>query len=371
VFFANGFFAPACVGAQRHIGASTVYNERIFSMFSRLTSVLLLMASLVPTVYGREIVDMAGRKVTVPDKITRLYAPSPYGAYMMYAIAPDMMTGRIFEHRGNTDKFLPPQLKGLPVIGGMGMGPNANPETLIKSHPQVLIMWKNDKNPVDERTIASLNKLNIPYVFVAADNMYDYPNAMRFLGRLLHREQRAEQMARAATRILNNTGAVVRKVPANRRPRVYYAEGVDGLSTECNDSIHTELLRLTGDVDVDRCHTSSHMGMEKISLEQVIMDRPDVIVAQEKLFYDRVYKDPAWQQVKAVREHRVYLIPHDPLNWFDRPPSFMRFLGLVWLTHCLYPNAYPVDLTREAKSFYKTFLGVTLTDQDVREIIYQ
>jgi len=31
---------------------------------------------------------------------------------------------------------------------------------------------------------------------------------------------------------------------ANQRPKVYYAEGVDGLSTECNDSIHTELLRV-------------------------------------------------------------------------------------------------------------------------------
>jgi iron complex transport system substrate-binding protein len=342
-------------------------------MIPRLTSMLLLIASIVPAAYGREIVDMTGRKVTVPDNITRLYAPSPYGAYMMYALAPDLMTGRIFERQGNTAKFLPKQLNGLPVIGGMpmGPGPTANPEILIKSHPQVLIMWRNDKNSVDERTIASLNKLNIPYVFVAAANMYDYPEAIRFLGRLLHREQRAGQMARAATKILNDTGAAVKRVPPNRRPKVYYAEGVDGLSTECNDSIHTELLRLVGDVDVHRCHTSSHMGMEKISLEQIIMDSPDVIVAQEKFFYDKVYKDPAWQQVKAVREHRVYLIPHDPLNWFDRPPSFMRFLGLQWLTNRLYPHAYPIDINRETKSFYKTFLGVTLTDQDVREIIYQ
>jgi iron complex transport system substrate-binding protein len=337
----------------------------------RLIPVLLLMASLIPFAYGREIVDMSGRKVTVPDHITRLYAPSPYGAYLMYALAPDLMTGLIFERQNNTTKFLPKQLDGLPVIGGLGGGPNANPETLIKSHPQVLIMWKNDRNPVDDRTTAMLNKLNIPYVFVEASNMTEYPGAIRFLGHLLHREKRAEEMAKAAEKILASTGSVVNKIPQDLRPKVYYAEGVDGLSTECNDSIHTELLRLDGDVDVHRCHTASHMGMEKISLEQIIMDRPDVIVAQEKFFYDKVYKDPAWQEVKAVREHRVYLIPRTPLNWFDRPPSFMRFMGLEWLTKCLYPRQYPIDIVKQTKSFYKTFLGVTLTDQDVREIIQQ
>jgi iron complex transport system substrate-binding protein len=342
-----------------------------YAMNLRFTPVLLLMASLISSAYGREIVDMSGRKVTLPDHITRLYAPSPYGAYMMYALAPDLMTGLMFERQNNTSKFLPKQLDGLPVIGGMGMGPNANPETLIKSHPQVLIMWKNDRNPIDDRTITMLDKLNIPYVFVEASNMTEYPGAIRFLGQLLHREPRAEQMAKAAEKILASTTAAVNKVPANQRPKVFYAEGVDGLSTECNDSIHTELLRLDGDVDIYRCHTSSHMGMEKISLEQIIMDRPDVIVAQEKFFYDKVYQDSAWQQVKAVREHRVYLIPRTPLNWFDRPPSFMRFMGLEWLTNCLYPKQYPLDIVKQTKSFYKTFLGVTLTDQDVREIIQQ
>jgi iron complex transport system substrate-binding protein len=152
---------------------------------------------------------------------------------------------------------------------------------------------------------------------------------------------------------------------------IKYAEGVDGLSTECNDSIHTELLRLVGDVDVHRCHTASHVGMEKISLEQVILYAPDVILAQERFFYDKVLKDPAWQQVKAVKEGRVYLIPRTPLNWFDRPPSFMRFMGLEWLANRLYPAEYSIDLTKETKSFYDMFLGLKLSDQEVREIIPQ
>lgn len=338
-------------------------------MVSRLSAIILLLASLAPALHAREITDMMGRKITVPDKIERLYAPSPYGAYMMYALAPDLMTGLVFAPKETDKKFLPKSLWNLPVIGG---GPQAmNPETMAKSRPQLLVVWKNDNNPVADRQTEQFDKLGIPYVFVVADGMTGYPDAIRFLGRLTGREKRAEEMARLMTKILKDVKAAVNKVPAAKRPKVYYAEGVDGLSTECNDSIHTQVLQLAGDVDIHRCHTSSHMGMEKISLEQIMIDAPDVIVAQEKMFYDKVYQDPAWQQVKAVREHKVFLIPHAPLNWFDRPPSFMRFLGLQWTTAHLYPASYPVDMVTETKTFYRVLLGATLTDQDVREILQQ
>jgi iron complex transport system substrate-binding protein len=157
----------------------------------------------------------------------------------------------------------------------------------------------------------------------------------------------------------------------NRRPRVYYAEGVDGLCTECDDSIHVQLMKLAGDVNIHRCHTSSHKGFEKISLEQVIMYNPDVIVAQEKVFYDKVLKDAAWSRIKAVREGRVYLIPRAPFNWFDRPPSFMRILGLKWLMHSLYPKEYPLDMIKEARDFYSLFLGVNLSAEDAERVIYR
>ena len=181
----------------------------------------------------REITDMMGRKVTVPDKIERLYAPSPYGAYMMYAIAPELMTGLVFAPKDGDKKFLPKVLWDLPVIGG---GPRAaNPETLAKSNPQLLIVWKNDANPVNDKQNEQLAKLGIPYVFVVADGMSGYPAAIRFLGKLTGREERAEAMAKLVEKTLADVQAAVNQVPAEKRPKVYYAEGTDGLASECND----------------------------------------------------------------------------------------------------------------------------------------
>jgi len=340
-------------------------------MAKKLFAVMAVLATLVGQAYAREVVDMVGRKVTIPDDLKRVYAPSPYGAYMMYAIAPDLMSGLMFLPKESDKKFLPKTLQGLPVIGGVGAGPNANPEMLLKTDTQLLIIWRAEAKPITEQTTALYDKTGIPYVFVSATTLSEYPDAIRFLGKLLHREERAEKMAKMAEKILADTSAAVARVPQAQKPKVYYAEGVDGLSTECNDSIHVQLLMLDGDVDVHRCHTSSHMGLEKISLEQVMQYSPDVIVAQESMFTDKVYSDPAWRDVKAVKDHRVYLIPRTPLNWFDRPPSFMRFLGLEWLTNKLYPGQYPVDMIKEAQKFYSTFLGVELSDSDAREVLGQ
>ena len=331
--------------------------------------VLMLLCALVAHANAREIVDMAGRKVVIPDNLKRLYAPSPYGAYMMYAIAPDLMSGLIFKLRDGERELLPKSLLDLPVIGGRGVGPSANAEMYLKTGTQLLVIWQAEPGPIQERSTAELDKLGIPYVFVSATTLDEYPKAIRFLGGLTHREARAEKMARLAEKILADTRAAVARVPNSRRPKVYYAEGVDGLSTECNDSIHVQLLMLMGDVDVHRCHTANHMGMEKISLEQVMLYNPDVIVAQERIFTGKVYGDPAWQQLSAVRQHHVLLVPRQPLNWFDRPPSFMRFLGLQWITANLYPAQYPVDMRKETRTFYRTFFGGEFTDQQLKEIL--
>jgi iron complex transport system substrate-binding protein len=64
----------------------------------------------------------------------------------------------------------------------------------------------------------------------------------------------------------------------------------------------------------------------------------------------------------------VWFIPDLPLNWFDRPPSFMRFLGLQWLAHRLYPQRFSVDLHGESRRFYKQFLGVELDEAQLEMI---
>ncbi|HVN98128.1 MAG TPA: ABC transporter substrate-binding protein [Syntrophorhabdaceae bacterium] len=349
-------------------------KQRNFGIIALIIALLVPALTSLSTANAREVVDMAGRTVTLPDSIGKVYAPSPYGSFIMYSVDPSMLPGLNLSIKDEDKKYFPKEVANLPVIGSLGgQGQAANVEILLKAKPDLLIMWSANKSAINERSEESIKKLNIPFVYAVAESLSDYPEVYLFLGRLLKREDRTKQLSGYFRKTLDDVKNTVSKIPAEKRPTVYYAEGVDGLSTECNDSIHVELLQLAGDRNVHRCHTSSHVGFEKVSMEQIMLYNPDVIVAQEKVFYDKVVreKSPVWQNIKAVKEGRVYLIPRHPFNWFDRPPSFMRILGLKWLMNCLYPNDYRIDIVKEARDFYRLFLGTSLSEQDIRQVIYQ
>jgi iron complex transport system substrate-binding protein len=336
-----------------------------------LLVLLFLFAISATLADSREITDMAGRKVMVPDSIKKVYAPSAYGAYVMYSIDPTLLAGLIFPAREEDKKYLPRDAQSLPVIGSLfGQRQTGTIELLLKSKPDLIVLWAAKKSALDEKAETTLKKLNLPYVYAVAESMDDYNDVYLFLGRLLGREERTEKLASYWRKTLSEARAVISRIPPDRRLTVYYAEEADGLSTECDDSIHVELLKLTGDTNVHRCHASSHMGMEKLSLERVKLYNPDVIIAQETAFFDKVFKDPVWRVIKAVNEGRVYLIPRTPFTWFDRPPSFMRIIGLQWLMKCLYPNEYRIDIVKEAREFYKLFLQVDLSDEEIRNLVY-
>ncbi|NTU43252.1 MAG: hypothetical protein HGA78_09450 [Nitrospirales bacterium] len=47
----------------------------------------------------------------------------------------------------------------------------------------------------------------------------------------------------------------------------------------------------------------------------------------------------------------------------------MRLLGAKWLASTLYPTRYAIDMVKETKGFYRLFLGVDITDSEVRGIL--
>jgi iron complex transport system substrate-binding protein len=75
---------------------------------------------------ARDVVDMRGRKVTLPDHIEKVFATSPPGTYLVYAIDPQLLVGLNFPLWDTERKHTVPRLQTLPVIGGtVGMaGPS-------------------------------------------------------------------------------------------------------------------------------------------------------------------------------------------------------------------------------------------------------
>ena len=319
---------------------------------------------------AREIVDMTGRRVTVPDVIRQVFGTSPPATYMVYAMDPGMLAGLNSPLTQSEKQYIDPRLQPLPVIGGwFGQGRVSNLETLIEVRPDILLTWMFQQSALNAKIEAALKPFGIPVVYIRLESLADYPAAFRFLGGLLDRRERAEALCRYAEQTLEQVARVAATLPDGDRVSVYYAEGADGLSTECHSSIHAQLIPLSGGENPHRCSDSSTFGMQKVSMEQVLEYNPQVIIAHEPLFFTAIQTDSKWKTIRAVRDGRIYRIPSAPFNWFDRPPSFMRLLGVRWLAHQLYPDAYPIDLIAETRNFYQLFLNVSLDEAAARELL--
>ena len=329
---------------------------------------LLLLA--LARAEARDIVDMKGRTLTIPDEITKVVGVSPPGTYLLYAIDPSLVAGLNFPLWDTERKYTVPLYHRLPVVGGLaGQSRTMNKEVLLKVRPDFLLHWAWREDSSNDKFLASMATMPFPVVCVRMEGIADYPQALRFVGNVTGRKARGEELASYAEEALAKAATTAAAIPRERWVRVYYAEGTDGLSTEREHSVHAELIPLAGGINVHKGAEVDHYGMEKISMEQLLLYDPEIILVKERAFFTTISADPRWKRLKAVREGRVHLIPYAPFNWFDRPPSFMRLLGVKWLLNLLHPEAAPFDMVAETRTFYSLFLGVTLSDDEAREVL--
>ena len=335
----------------------------------RAICTLVFFFILSPLAFSREITDMTGRKVTVPDTITKVFGSAPPITYLIYAIDPNLLAGLYMPLAKIDQPYLNPVVHQLPVLGGWhGQGRTPNIEMLLNVKPDMTLLWANGYFDL-EKHIEALNKVNMPTVSIKIDRLTDHLETLPFLGELLQRQERTQQLAAYIRDTLTSVQNALANLPESERLTVYYAQGVEGLNTDCDQSFHAEVINLAGGRNVYQCAQTDLFGMVATSMEQVMTWNPQVIVAQEKAFYEKVYIDPRWQNIAAVKNHRVYLIPRIPFNWFDRPPSFMRAIGVKWFAHLLYPKIYSVNINQETQQFYKLFLNIDLSEQALQAIL--
>jgi len=334
---------------------------------------LFFVTAFAATSETREVTDMDGRKVIVPKTINKVCADWPPVMYLLYAMDPSLLAGINSPFTDKQKEYLCVSARTLPVVGGFfGQGQTTNIEALLKVKPDLIIAEKWGDKALKSKSEDILGTFGIPVVYVNLETTRDYPNAILFLGELFGREARARTLSAYGKAVFEKVNTAVRSIPSNKRPRIYYAEGVTGLNTECHTSFHAELIALAGATNVHHCANGLFKvkGRDQVSIEQVLKYDPEVIFAAEPSFYQQVFKDVRWRNLRAVRTGRVYLTPRLLFDWFDRPPSFMRLLGLQWVAWHLYPEVYRIDMTEEARRFYRIFLGVDIPLDTMKRLLF-
>lgn len=317
---------------------------------------LLLLSLFLMQLHARVIVDDYGRSVEIPLHITKIYAASPPLTMSLLAFDSKLISALNFPFKEDQKLYAGAAFDKSIAGGFFGQGQTPNFELLASSKPDVILMW--GKMNGAGKVLSKLKMLGIPVLLVRNDSINDLVSQFELYAKLTGNTKRAEELIAYTKETLNLFASLQPKLAQIKRVRYYFAEGIDGLSSECDGSFHLEPFNYAGAKNTLDCKMSSNYGMEKISMENILLADPDVIVAMEPAFVENIYENPSWQNLKAVQNKQVFTVPFIPFNYITRPPSFMRLLGIRWLIHTFYPTLLASSSDEELKRFNKLFFGV-------------
>lgn len=327
-----------------------------------------LSASLLAPRAARadNVIDGAGRAIRVPNTVTRVFPAGPPAAILLYTLAPELLLGWPRANRPEECALLRPDICARPEVGRLtGRGNTANLELVLALKPDLII----DSGSVDGTYVSLADRVQqqtgIPYALLDG-RFAKIPDSYRTLGALTGRRGAAQLFADHAQTTMTTVSQRVAKLPSDKRPRVYYARGPKGLETGLGGSINVETIEFLGARNVAG---DSRGGLANVSIEQVLLWDPEVIVTIDKDFAAAVRQDRAWSTVTAVRNGRVHLSPKLPFGWVDFPPSVNRLIGLWWLAKILYPSQFPEDLKKLTRTFYRDFYHVEVSDAQIDGIL--
>ena len=229
-------------------------------MRRRVIIAVCLISSALAT--AAEVTDATGHSITVPDHVQRVVAAGPSAGILLGAVVPEMMLG-----------------------------------------------WPG---PLSQQASALLLDGDLAKI----------PGAMRTPGRILHREERAEVLARFADAAL--------ALPAGGpQPGGLYARGsADDYAAAPGTDVTAVFTRPGWRV----LAPEGHGRFRLVTVEAVAALDPDWLVFADRVMTHVLRTDPAWQRLRAVHSGHAVVAPSPPFGWVDKSPSINRPIGLGWLS---------------------------------------
>ena len=307
----------------------------------------------------RVFTDSVGREVEVPAQIDKVALSGPMAQIVLFALCPDKLVGVSNAWSTEAEQYLDEKYFTMPEIGQLYGGKGElNPETLLQSGAQIVIDVGEPKGSIAEDLDALQEQTGIPFVHITATTETT-GDAYRMLGDLLNMKDEAETLAAYCEKVYDRTVSIAGSV---EKANVLYVTGDMGQNVIASGSYHAEILDLlTNNLAVVDEPSSKGTGNE-VSMEQILTWDPDVVIFAPESIYDTVADDAAWQSVTAIKNGAYYEVPFVPYNWMGFPPSVQRYLGMMWLSKVLYPDATAeYDLFSDVQEYYKLFYHCDLT----------
>jgi len=352
-----------------------------------------LMVLLAATAQARQIVDVAGRTVAVPDRVERLILGEGRFLIALGLLEGKALPQKVVGTMGEFERLDPDNyalyLKHFPVIGklprvGQTSSESFSAEAAIALKPQVAVFGIAGHGPSlkDQSVIDQLNAAGVAVAFIdfRNDPLVNAPKSMKLLGELLGREA----AARAYVDFYNGELARVSEglKGVTKKPTVFLESRV-GLREECCETMvggmMGRFIDAAGGDNLARALVPGEVGT--VNLEYLLTRQPDVYIATAignstlvttaprrilmgaqagkadvEASLARSLQRPGISGLRAVKQKRAHAIWH---HFYDSP---LNVVAVQAFARWLHPERFAkLDPNATLATLYQRFQPVPLT----------
>ena len=313
--------------------------------------------------------DSLGRKVTVPTNITKVALSGPLAQIVLFAICPDKIVGVSSKWDASAAQFLDPKYYNLPNLGQLyGGSGTLNLEQIAATGAQIVIDVGEIKANMTTDLDNLQKQLGIPVVHIDGYTA-TMGNCYRMLGDLLGLQKEAAVLAQYCDKIYADTLSISNRVGASGKANLLYVVGTTGLNVIAKGSYHAEVIDLLSNNLAVINNPSSSGNGNPVTLEQIMLWNPSVIIFSSGSIYNTVGTNKDWATIDAIKNGKYYEAPYGPYNWMGFPPSVQRYLGMVWMAQLLYPNVAQYDVYAKVSEYFKLFYHCNITQAQYNTLV--
>lgn len=302
------------------------------------------------------VIDQAGREVTVardPQSIALCYR-----VVIRFLINLDM--GDRITGIGKSEPFLEEIQPSLKECTDVGKGV-ADIEALAELEPDLFIHKASDVE-----TLEAVQKIGIPAIGISVETPEEMVTALDLLGKVCGAEEKAQKLIDYYQSSVDRSRRLSDSISAEDRKTAIVMGSSIGKVAD-GSMLQGKMLETAGAVNCAADLKATELW-PTAGAEQIFKWDPDFIFisGSESSVYtaDDIYKDPAWSELKAVKNRHVVVIPSERDSW--EFPGVISVLGIDYMMSVMYPELMSEkDLEDNVSAFYELAYGRSFSREEL------
>ncbi|MBO4928681.1 MAG: ABC transporter substrate-binding protein [Clostridiales bacterium] len=324
------------------------------------------------------VTDHNGNKVEVKDKIDRIVVcdifPLPSVLTVFFDSAEKIVgmneASMIAAKNGLLGELYPEILNASTSFMD---GSNVNIEELTKLQPDIVFYSATNKELgelLTSRGFAAIGVSVNKWEYNAIETLNQW---FALLGEIFSENDKAQKVAQRSNEIYQLVQDRVSSLTSEQKQRVFFLFQISDSSITTSGKLFFGQwwAEAIGAVNVgEELQTDNSVA---VNIEQVYNWDPSLIFitnfnqAYPEDLYGNTIGNYDWSEIDAVKNKNVFKMPLGMYRSYT--PGADTPITLLYLAKCAYPDLFAdIDLTEEAKKYYKDLFGIDLTDEQIKSI---